>query len=256
MPLRQGDQYSQHDNYIGEWHRTTIRLRQRCLLSISPTAPKMSARNLPHCARDVCSRSPPLRQRCLLAISPTAPKMSARNLPHCARDVCSQSPPLRQRCLLSISPTAPEMSALDLPHCAKDVCSQSPPLRQRCLLAISPTAPEMSALDLPHCAKDVRSRPPPLFFNIFSEDHEVTVSIGGRTITNLLVADDIDGLAGQQQELVSLVKHLDEASTAYSMQISAEKTKLMTTSNSGISTGITIDTRNLRPSIALNIWEL
>ena len=28
------------------------------------------------------------------------------------------------------------------------------------------------------------------------EDHEGTVSIGGRTITNLRFADDIDGLAG------------------------------------------------------------
>ena len=46
------------------------------------------------------------------------------------------------------------------------------------------------------------------------EDHEGTVSIGGMTITNLLFADDIDGLAGQKQELVKLVNHLEEASTA------------------------------------------
>ena len=44
----------------------------------------------------------------------------------------------------------------------------------------------------------------PTLFNIFLErimtvaleDHEGTVSIGGRTITNLCFADDIDGLAG------------------------------------------------------------
>ena len=44
----------------------------------------------------------------------------------------------------------------------------------------------------------------PTLFNIFLErimkddleDHEGTVSIGGRTITNLRFADDIDGLAG------------------------------------------------------------
>ena len=35
----------------------------------------------------------------------------------------------------------------------------------------------------------------PTLFNIFLEDHEGTVSIGGRTITNLRFADDIDGLA-------------------------------------------------------------
>ena len=31
-----------------------------------------------------------------------------------------------------------------------------------------------------------------------SGDHEYTVSIGGRTITNLRFADDIDGLAGEE----------------------------------------------------------
>ena len=32
-------------------------------------------------------------------------------------------------------------------------------------------------------------------------DHEGTVSIAGRTITNLRFADDIDGLAGEEEEL-------------------------------------------------------
>ena len=31
--------------------------------------------------------------------------------------------------------------------------------------------------------------------------HVGTVSIGGRTITNLRFADDIDGLAGEEEEL-------------------------------------------------------
>ena len=57
------------------------------------------------------------------------------------------------------------------------------------------------------------------------EDHEGTVSIGGRTITNLRFADDIDGLAGEKEELANLVERLDKASTAYGMEISAEKTK-------------------------------
>ena len=53
------------------------------------------------------------------------------------------------------------------------------------------------------------------------EDHEGTVSTGGRTIANLLFADNIDGLAGKE-ELASLVERLDKASTAYFMEISAE----------------------------------
>ena len=55
------------------------------------------------------------------------------------------------------------------------------------------------------------------------------VSIGGRTITNLRLADNIDGLAGEEEDLAKLVERLEKASTAYGMEISAEKTKLMTT---------------------------
>ena len=67
------------------------------------------------------------------------------------------------------------------------------------------------------------------------------VSIGGRTITNLRFAEAIDGLFGQERELVKLVNHLEKASTAYGIQISAEKTQLMTNNTNGVSTGITID---------------
>ena len=70
------------------------------------------------------------------------------------------------------------------------------------------------------------------------EDHEGTVSIGGRTITNLRCADDIDGLAGEEEELAKLVERLDVAFTAYGMGISAEKTKLRTNNTSGINTEI------------------
>ena len=37
------------------------------------------------------------------------------------------------------------------------------------------------------------------------ENHEGTVSIGGRTVTNLRVIDDVDGLAGEEEELAKLV---------------------------------------------------
>ena len=77
------------------------------------------------------------------------------------------------------------------------------------------------------------------------EDHEGTVSIGGRTITNLHFADDIDGLAGEEEELANLVERLDKASTAYGMEISAEKTKLMTNNASGINTEIKVNGQKL-----------
>ena len=61
------------------------------------------------------------------------------------------------------------------------------------------------------------------------ENHEGTVSIGGRTITNLRFAGDTGGLEGEKEELANLAERLDKAATAYGMEISAEKTKLMTT---------------------------
>ena len=68
------------------------------------------------------------------------------------------------------------------------------------------------------------------------DDHEGTVCIGGRTIPSLRFADDIDGLAGEEQELVISVNHLDKASTAHGMEIPAKKAKLMTTNTGGIKT--------------------
>ena len=64
-------------------------------------------------------------------------------------------------------------------------------------------------------------------------------------ITNLRFADDIDGLAEQEQELVVLVNHLEEASTAYGMPISAEKTQLITNNTNCITTDITIGKKKL-----------
>ena len=78
-----------------------------------------------------------------------------------------------------------------------------------------------------------------------SEDHEGTVSIRGRTITNLRFADDIDGLAGEEEELVNLVERLDKASTAYGMEISAENTKLIENNTSGINTEIKVNGQKL-----------
>lgn len=75
----------------------------------------------------------------------------------------------------------------------------------------------------------------PTLFNIFLEkimtialqDHQGTISIGGRNITNLRFADDIDGLAGSEQELRELTNKLNETSKQFGMEISAEKTKIM-----------------------------
>ena len=69
------------------------------------------------------------------------------------------------------------------------------------------------------------------------EDQEGTVSIGGRTITHLCFAVDIDGIAGEE-ELAKLAERLNKASTAYGIEINAEKSELMTNNISGINTEI------------------
>ena len=83
------------------------------------------------------------------------------------------------------------------------------------------------------------------------EDHEGTVSTGGRTITNLRFADDIDGLAGEEEELANIVERLDKASTAYGMGISAEKTKLMTNDTSGINREMKVNGQKLETLTSL-----
>ena len=93
----------------------------------------------------------------------------------------------------------------------------------------------------------------PTLFNIFLEqimtealeEHNGTITIGGRIITNLRFADDIDGLAGNEGELANLVNHLDETSTRYGMEISAEKTKLMTNREEPVRTKITVNGQEL-----------
>ena len=93
----------------------------------------------------------------------------------------------------------------------------------------------------------------PTLFNIFLErimadaleDHDGTVIIGGRTITYLRFVDNVIGLAGEEEELAKLVERLDKASTAYGMEISAEKTKLMTNNTNGINMEIKVNGQRL-----------
>ena len=68
---------------------------------------------------------------------------------------------------------------------------------------------------------------PPTLFNIFLEDimthaYNGIVSIGGRQITNLCFADDIDCITGEADELTKLVHNSDTAAAKFGMEISAE----------------------------------
>ena len=73
------------------------------------------------------------------------------------------------------------------------------------------------------------------------EDHEGTVSIGGRKKnTNLRFAGDLVGSAGEEEELPNSAERLDKASTAYDVEISAENTRLMTNNTIGMNTPIKV----------------
>ena len=88
----------------------------------------------------------------------------------------------------------------------------------------------------------------PTLFKIFLErimSDDGKVSIGGRNITNLWFADVIDALAEEEQELEALVESLDKTCTRYKMEISAEKTKLMTNSANGIQREIKVKGQKL-----------
>ena len=54
-----------------------------------------------------------------------------------------------------------------------------------------------------------------------------TVSVGGRNISNLRFADDIDLMAGSRKELGELTELVDTTSAAYGMEVSTEKSKIM-----------------------------
>ena len=77
------------------------------------------------------------------------------------------------------------------------------------------------------------------------EDHTSTVNIGGPTITNFRFAYDIDGLAGEKEELINLVNRLDKTSARYGMEISTEKTKIMTNNSNTIRSRITANGQEL-----------
>jgi len=79
----------------------------------------------------------------------------------------------------------------------------------------------------------------------YLENHCGTVSIGERNITNLCFADDIDGLAGSQDELATLVKNRDGTSSRFNIEISADKTKLMKHSGKQIASKVKVRGQDL-----------
>ena len=83
----------------------------------------------------------------------------------------------------------------------------------------------------------------PILFNLFLEkimqetlhDHHTSISIGGRPICNQIFADDIELMGGSNGELQDLTSRFVDRATAYGMEVTAEKNKIMSNSTNNIS---------------------
>ena len=93
----------------------------------------------------------------------------------------------------------------------------------------------------------------PTLFNIFLErimcealdDHEGSVSIGGRLITNFRFADGIVVNAEEEEEAGVLIDRLERTTTRYKMEIGPDKTKMMTNNPNGFQREIKIKGQRL-----------
>ena len=78
------------------------------------------------------------------------------------------------------------------------------------------------------------------------DDHEGTVSIEGRLITNFRFADDIVLNAEEREKKAGvLVDRLDTTTTMYKMEIGPDKTKVMTNNPNGFQREIKIKGQKL-----------
>ena len=101
----------------------------------------------------------------------------------------------------------------------------------------------------------------PTLFNIFLErimcealdDHEGSVSIGGRLITNFRFADDIVVNAEEEEEVGVLIDNLDRTTTRYKMEIGPDKTKVMTNNPNGFQREIKYERSEARRSEKLQV---
>ena len=78
------------------------------------------------------------------------------------------------------------------------------------------------------------------------DDHEGSVSIEGRNITNFRFADYIVVNAEEEEEAGVLVNRLDTNTTRYKMGIGPDKTKVMTNNPNGFQREIKIKGQKLK----------
>ena len=92
-----------------------------------------------------------------------------------------------------------------------------------------------------------------ILFNLFPNnilqetfhDHQTSIYTGERPICNLRFADDVNLMGGSNGELQDLTNRLTETATAYRMEVSTEKSKIMTNSTNNINAAISTNDQKL-----------
>ena len=86
------------------------------------------------------------------------------------------------------------------------------------------------------------------------QDHDITISIGGRPLCNLRFADDIDLMGGSMRELQDLTDKLTNRANAYGMEVSTEKSNIMISSANNANTKLIMDGEPLEEVSQLKYW--
>ena len=76
-------------------------------------------------------------------------------------------------------------------------------------------------------------------------DYHTSISIDGRPISNLRIADVVDIKGGSNGEFQDLTNRLEDRATAYGTEVSKEKSKIMTNSTNNISEDISMNSQKL-----------
>ena len=74
-------------------------------------------------------------------------------------------------------------------------------------------------------------------------------------VEGLRFADDVDLIGGKNGELLDLTKRLVDRATASGMEVSTEKSKIMTNGTNNISAGTSINGKKLEEVTSLGTWE-
>ena len=84
------------------------------------------------------------------------------------------------------------------------------------------------------------------------EEWERGISIGGRTVTNLIYADDTTLLAGTKEYLIERVGRVRRASEKAGLHLNVGKTKVMTT---GDIRAVTVEGKDIEVVTTFVSWE-